>query len=154
MKTFVFITKKITEIGGAEQYIYNKSNYLKKQEWRVLVISGRHGKILVDDFKQYEELIYPQLQYPPVCYSRREVLDVVKKITNRIIGDNDSDEYIIESESVGRAMWAELIASNIGCKHFALPLQEEFFATDELKTFLRFKYDRHELAGITQNSVQ
>ena len=152
MNTFIFFTKRITDIGGAEQYIYNKSLYLKKNGWRVLIFSGRYGNILVKDFMQYEKLIYPQLRYAPVCYSKKEVNTTIELIT-KDIGLLDKDLCIIESESVIRALWAEILAERLSCKHFAFPLQEEFDSTEELKVFLKFKYNRHELAGITIWSV-
>ena len=43
MKTYVFITRRISEIGGVEQYVYNKSRYLETQGWSVFVFSARKG---------------------------------------------------------------------------------------------------------------
>ncbi|MBR6872273.1 MAG: hypothetical protein IKN17_02060 [Ruminococcus sp.] len=152
MNTYVFFTKRIAEIGGAEQYIYNKMTYLKKQGWRVLIFSGRDGNIMIEDFKPYRKYCFQELRNAPVCCSKRAANRVINKIAG-IISSCPLDECIIESESVIRAAWAELVAEKLRCKHFAFPLQEEFFSTRETKAFLRFKYRRHELAGIAVGSV-
>lgn len=152
MKTYVFIARRICEIGGAEQYLYNKSKYLESQGWRVLVFSGREGNILISGFEQYKNDIYPALTYAPECFSKREVKKTIDNIVARI-GDCEGDTCIIESDAVNRAIWAEIIASRLNAKHLAFILQEEHNYDLPIRKFLRFKYDRHELAGIAQQSI-
>ena len=152
MKTYVFISRRISEIGGAEQYLYNKSRYLESAGWRVLIFSARKGRILISGFEKYREGICPALTYAPECYSRREVRRTLDRIC-REIGDCGGDPCVIESDSVNRAVWAELIAARVGGKHLAFILQENHGYDEATRRFLRFKYDRHELAGITVQSV-
>lgn len=152
MKTYVFITRQICAIGGAEQYIHNKVNYLERTGWRVLVFSGRHGSILIDDFRRFEPLIYPALECCPECFSKWEVKNVISRITAEI-GLEPGGSCIVESNSAIRAVWAELIAREIGARHLAIIMQENHKYDSEMKAFLRFKYDRHELAGIAESSV-
>ncbi len=152
MKTYVFIFRRICEIGGAEQYLYNKSRYLESEGWRVFVFSGREGRILINGFEKYVKDIYPALTYAPECYSQKEVRKTVDCIVERI-GDCGGDQCIIESDAVNRSVWAELVAKRLGAKHLAFILQEKHGYDTETKKFLRFKYDRHELAGITVQSI-
>ena len=153
MKTYVFITRCICGIGGAEQYIYNKVKYLESQGWRVLVFSGRHGEILIHEFERFTPLIIPTLEWCPECYSNKEVQEVIQRITAEV-GDCNGDACIIESNSVIRAVWAELVAERLHARHLAIILQEKHAYSADIKRFLRFKYDRHELAGITVISVK
>ena len=152
MRTYVFITTQITGICGAAQYIYNKSGYLKKRGWRVLVFSSKRGEIIINGFSEYEKYIYPILRNSPDLYRKREVFHTVDAIAAEI-GDCQGDPCVIETESVIRAAWAEMIAQKLQCRHFVFPLQEQHDYTPEMRAFLRFKYDRHELAGIADQSV-
>lgn len=153
MKTYVFITRRICNIGGAEQYTYNKSVFLEKRGWRVLVFSGRRGQILIDGFKKYERLVIPSLCYSPWCYSTSEVNRTIDAIVNEI-GDLRGEECIIQSDAFSRAVWAELVSSRLQCRHLAFLLQESHGYDEDMKEFLRFKYQRHELAGIVEDSVR
>ena len=152
MKTYVFITRRVSEIGGVEQYIYNKSRYLESQGWRVFVFSARKGPILIEGLKRFKDDIYPALAYAPECYSKREVRKAVDRLAARI-GDCGNDPCIIQSDAVNRAIWAELLAKRLQAKHLAFILQEDHGYDPDTRRFLRFKYDRHELAGITNDSV-
>nr|AHF24541.1 conserved hypothetical protein [uncultured bacterium Contig248] len=152
MKTYVFITRRICEIGGAEIYIYNKMRFLESEGWRVLIFSARHGKVLIRDFQKHEKLIFPALECCPECFSKREVKKVIDRITAEI-GDTEGDPCILESNSAIRAVWAELIAEKLNCRHLAFVLQESHRYDAAMKDFLTFKYQRHELRGITEDSV-
>lgn len=153
MKTYIFITRRICKIGGAEQYIYNKASFLESQGWRVLIFSGRKGPIFIDYFRRYENLIFPSLYYSPWCYRKSEVDNTLNAILEKI-GDCGGDECIIESDAFSRAVWGELVASRLKCRHLAFLLQESHGYDDDMKEFLRFKYQRHELAGIVKDSVR
>lgn len=153
MKTYVFLTRRICEIGGVEQYLYNKVKYLESQGWRVLVFSARHGEILIRELQRFEPCILPALEHCPDSFSKREVRRVLQTIRSEI-GDCSGENCIVESHSAIRAVWAELIAKELGCRHLAFVLQESHKYDAEMKAFLRFKYDRHELAGINEISVQ
>ena len=110
MKTYVFISRRICEIGGAEQYLYNKSRYLASQGWRVFIFSGREGRILIHGFEQYAKDIHPALRYAPECYSKGEVRRTINSIVGRI-GDCGGDQCIVESDAVNRSIWAVALSS-------------------------------------------
>lgn len=153
MKTYIFFTRRISEIGGAEQYLYNKSKYLESQGWRVFIFSARKGRILIPGFERYVDSIFPALAYAPECFSKREVRRMLNQIVEKV-GDCGGDPCIVQSDAVNRAVWAEMTAERLRAKHLAFILQEEHGYDADIKHFLRFKYDRHELAGITASSVR
>lgn len=153
MKTYIFFTRRFINIGGSEQYLYNKKNFLERQGWRVLIFSGQHGSILINDFKNFERYIYTELYCAPSCFSRR----TVEKVINRIvcdIGECDAEDCVVESVYLPSSLWAEMVASRIKARHLAFPLQERHVYDEEAKKYLWFKYNRHELAGIVRDSVR
>ena len=153
MKTYIFLFRRICGIGGAEQYIYNKTSYLERHGWRVLVFSGEQGQILIKDFKRFKKYIYAELFYNPSCF-RKSVVN--KTIQNLIydIGNCHGDECVIESNYLPSCIWGEMLASRIKARHLAIPLQEKHSYDENTKKYLWFKYNRHELAGITKYSVR
>lgn len=152
MKTYVFIIRRICNITGAQQYVYNKVNYLENKGWRVLVFSSIHGTILIHKFEEYKEYIIPTLYFSPSVFRKGQVKSTINRILAEI-GDCQGDDCVIESDSLPRAIWGELVASRLNCRHLAFFMQEWHHYDNEMKSFLRFKYDRHELAGITKDSI-
>lgn len=153
MKTYIFVIRRITYISGAIQYVYNKANYLESQGWRVLIFSALHGPLYVNYFMKFRNCIYPHLYLTPNCFRKCVVENVVNQIVNQVGGFHE--EYtIIESDALQRSVWAELIASQLKCRHLAFFVREshDYFDEHALK-YLRFKYSRHELAGIVAESI-
>lgn len=152
MKTYIFVIRRICNITGAQQYVYNKMKYLESQGWRVLIFSSVYGKILIKEFEKYERMIYPQLYWCPVCFRKREVRSTLKRILEDI-GPCQGEDCIVESDSLARAVWGELIASRLGCRHLVFTMQEKHSCDNKNNQFLWFKYNRHELAGIKDISI-
>ena len=150
-RTYIFLTRRITEVGGAEKYTANKAEFLKESGWRVFVFSGRPGEIKIDAFKEYAPYIIPELAYSPDFYPRRRVEATLDRIVSAV-GDC-GEGYIVQSDAGIRAIWGELLAARLGARHLAFLLQEEHRYSDEMRRFLRFKYERHELAGIVKTAV-
>lgn len=153
MKTYIFVIRRITYISGAIQYVYNKTNYLESKGWRVLIFSALHGPLYVEKFRKYKNYIYPQFYLTPNCFTKKEVNKVINKIIEDV-GSCEEGQCIVESDAVQRAVWAELIASRLNCRHLCLFVRERHILyNQEIREFLKFKYDRHELAGIVANSI-
>ena len=51
------------------------------------------------------------------------------------------------------ALWGEMLAQKLNCRHFAFMMQESFHYYQKEKLFIRFNLDRHEVAGISKSSV-
>lgn len=152
MKTYIFIIRRICTISGAIQYIYNKTRYLESNGWRVLVFSSMHGPILVKGLSKFSQYIYPSLYYSPSYYRKTVFDNTINSIINDI-GCIKDEECIIESDALPRAVWAEIIASHLRCRHLVFLIREKHKYNKEMKEFLLFKYHRHELAGITDNTI-
>ena len=128
-------------------------NYLESHGWRVLIFSSMHGNILIEGLKKYERLIIPSLYMSPSCYRKKEVKRTITRIINEI-GSCNPDDCIIESDITQRAVWGELIASQLQCRHLCMLVQEKYNKKAEPDSLLQFKYDRHELACISKTTVQ
>ena len=152
MKKYIFITMLITEISGAVQYLFNKQNFLLKKGYDVHIFSAMPGKIRVLSLKKYSNSIYPALMYNPKCFTNFCMNKTIAKIIKTINPDSN-DEILIESNSVNAALWAELLASKIKAKHINFNLQEKHDYSKQEISFLRFKFKRKELCGITPKSV-
>lgn len=152
MKTYVFIVRRICTISGAVQYVYNKTKYLESHGWRVLVFSSMYGPILVKELEKFSQYIYPSLYYSP-SYYRKMIFDNTINSIIKDIGCIKDEECIIESDALPRAVWAEVVASRLKCRHLVFLIRERHEYNKEMKDFLLFKYIRHELAGITDNTM-
>ena len=153
MKKYIFLAMAIGGINGAEQYIFNKMNYLKDNDYKVFIFSGRKSEILIHAFDPFERLIRPALRFYPSSLRKKEREDYI----NWLLGELDiqsDDTFIIESSSTICSLWGDLIAERLHCRHFAYILHESFALSDEIRRFFRFKVSRHELAGIVDDSVQ
>ena len=139
-------------INGAEQYIYNKMNYLKQKGYQVFIFSGRPEKILIDGFREYENLVNPALRFYPSCLSARECQKTVDWMVS-VMDVQAADTCIIESSNVTSSLWGELIASKVQAQHLVVIMQENHNYNAALRNFLKFKLQRHELSGIFDNSV-
>lgn len=141
----------LRNIGGAEQYIYNKLKFLRKKGFEVYIISAFDGNFLIKDFEEFKPYIIPAIMYPPKIFRLIEI----NKTLDKIIGwvGNQLDDCIIESNSIDAACWGELIGAKLNAKHFIFNLQEKHNYSPTQISFLKYKIERKELAGITSSSV-
>ncbi len=153
MNTFLLVARHLGTVSGEKIYHYNKLKFMLSKGWRVMFFSNKEENIPIEKSPHFFQYIFPALEYAPECYSRQEVTETVNGIVN-VVGDTGSGRCIIESDSVNRAAWAELIAKRLGAKHFAFLLQETHPYDEEARKFLKYKYNRHELAGITEQSIK
>lgn len=155
MGIYIFLTHSIANIGGAEIYLRNKSNYLKKEGWKTYIFSCTKGDIIISDLKEYEKYIIPDLFIPPILFNKSTINNLVGKILGNIESNDNVHNIIIESCNLYVALWGELIAEKLNAKHLIFSLQEnDKIASEGLFDFLSFKFHRKELAGITPKSLQ
>jgi len=153
MKKYIFFASCITGMGGAQMYLRNKSLYLQEQGWDVSLVSAQRGKIYILELKRYDWFI-PELGFNYYLFSGRKR----ERIVNEIIGNfiqQQFEDIVIESTCMSECTWGEVVAEKIGARHLCYILQEYNVANSFTeRNFLRFKYERHELAGIVQKSLQ
>ena len=156
MKGYVFITLNLCAVNGADMYIYNKTRYLKDQGYKTFVYSAQRGEVMITGLREYRKYQMTPLRLYPACFSRKTVERTLGAIRQEL-ETAGCDEVVVESTNLISALWGELLAQSLGCKHLALILTERFghsiHTNDSLQAFLRFKLARHELAGIYQSSV-
>lgn len=138
-------------MGGGPLYTRNKVEYLKKNGWKVEVYTGKTGKLLLDDMKEFENNYFPELGYFPFYIKRKNR----KRIIEAIVGNTKYEETIIESSNLPYGLWGELIAEKIGAKHVMFYLDEQYSDyAPWIYKYLDFKHNRKELAGIVAGSMQ
>lgn len=139
-------------MGGEQQYCRNKMKAMMSLGFDTYLFSCDKGPIYIDDLKKYSNNIVEELRYPPFCFSQKKVKRTVNKIVASI--GPCSNGSIIESVNPATAEWAELVAANLGCKHFVFLLDEYFTISKTEFSFFWFKYLRHELMGIAKQTLQ
>ena len=153
-KTYVLVTLNLCAMHGANMYIYNKTDYLKRNGWRVLVFSAEQGDILITGLQEYKQYQFVELRLYPSIFGTKRAEKYVDKICSVIEDALDGDQIVVESTNLVSAMWGELIAKRYHCCHLVFIMQERFHFSGDEKEYIRFKLDRHELAGIANDSVQ
>lgn len=152
-KLYVILTESIIKVGGAEIYVRNKYNYLKREGWDVLIVSMREGEIRIEDLKKYKSYIRTELQIHPFAYSVKRRKKIISTIISFVHTDY-SQKIILESNSLRLSLWGELIAQQLQAKHLLYSLEERGTINGKgLLDFLRFKHQRKEFAGITHKSL-
>lgn len=152
MKKYIIITLSITNVGGAEQYVYNKSEFLKKHGYEVYVFSSLDRPIIIKGLKQYRKYIIPALMYSPFIFRKKHVDSIIERVAE-LSSIQYGDELYIETHNVHPGLWGELIAEKYSGTNVIFNLQEQHNYSEREKKFLWFKLQRKELAGITENSV-
>lgn len=153
MNKYVFLQPAVCGMGGAQQYLYRKINFLKQLEWDVVVISNDKGEILIEDLKSFSEMCVDGIRYS-TCYYRKS--DISKMVDEAIslIKPQENEQIIIESSTASTALWGEKIAEKLGCKHVCFDFEEIFTnLTQTQLNFMDFKHKRKELCGISVNAL-
>lgn len=149
MKSYVFFTNSIRNMGGAQMYLRNKMLFLKEHGWYPSVYFFNEGSILIPELKEYEDNRIPELAYPitAVGHYQRE------RVINRIINDlRGFDECVFESHIYPQCFWVEEIAKRLKGRNLLYILHESFpkYNSKE-EAFLKFKYERGEFMNRTQS---
>lgn len=158
MKIYVFVTFNIHYMGGGENYLSGKTKYLEDNGWEVKVLfsGNRHKKCAFSSLQKYVGGGFWLLGRNPDEVSTKLVRTVLRRIIN-YIGAQSNDRVVVESSEDTLHLWGELIAQNLGAKHICLNCNEIFRYPwiDYTKhvDFYKFKYARHELYGIRENSI-
>lgn len=139
-------------MGGAQMYVRNKVIFLRKQGWKVDVITATRGEVIIEELKQFDKSM-PELAFDIYLYSKKHQQNVLSQLTDWIRDDN-YDEIVIESTCISECSWAEAVAKMIKAKNLCYLLQEDNEVLNRgIQKFFKFKHDRKELVGITEQSL-
>lgn len=152
MRTYIMFSK-IDVVGGEENYVNSKVKYLQKNNWKVEVFSPKVIEIECSPWPNLNQFFNNrrvEFRYSPDLWTSKRVDKIVawmKSVVGKV-----SEETIIESSEDHLAGWGEILAKELGAKHFCFLLSEstELYHS---KDFLFFKYQRGELAGIHKSSI-
>ena len=151
MKTYIFITYSIVNIGGAQLYVNSKVKYLESLGWQVKVYSVFVGRIMIEGLKRFANDIIPELAVSPMAYSNQKREQIVNRMSEELYGN---DEIIIESNYNSLSIWGEMLASQNQAKHIIYAVDESIESQKELFPYFKFKYDRGEFAVIKSQIIE
>lgn len=152
-KLYIMLSNGIVGMGGGQMYTKNKAVYMKSLGYDVQIYSGHQGGILIEDLMEHRKYIDPIFLSSPLVYKKKTVDRVIHGIKNRTSKYN---EVIIESGIAHMALWGEILAKELNCKHMVHLLDErnDLLVPESYLDFYWFKHSRRELSGITANSLR
>ena len=151
MKKYIFITSSIGRIGGAQMFVSNKYEYLKKHGWNVdIFFYNSYDQIRIENLKPFSRNYLPELKYPIQAYTKREV----ETILSRICRDSKAEEIVVETHLTELAFWGELVAQRLNGIHLLNYLEESIpvFSKREI-AFFDFKVRRRECLNASRKSL-
>ncbi len=152
MNKYVFLQSSVCRMGGAQQYLYKKINFLKDRGWEIKVVIGLTGEIIMNQLAPYQNFVNG-INYSPCFFNKRDQIRIINEAID-IIDPKDDDIIYIESCTASKALWGEMIAERLHCKHFIFDFEEIFttLTSTHLK-YLDFKHLRREICGISPNAL-
>ncbi len=141
----------IFNIGGGQLYTRNKTDYLKRNGWKVSVYTGRDGALILEEMRAYKGNFIKELDCLPFFIPKKRREEIITLISRNT---QQADSIVIESHKMAMSVWGEMIAERIGARHVIFDLDEEFPEFQKWQyEFLDFKHKRKELAGIKNVSL-
>jgi len=152
---YIFFTPTISGIGGSQIYVLNKIHYLRRLGYDCFLLHANinNKNILIEEIKTYQYYGIESLKFPIFYYNERVQKDVLVIISDWI-HYRENENLFIESHNLICATWGEFLAQKLHGKHIVFLLSEyPQLPNKGWKSFMDFKYDRHELAGISKDSI-
>ena len=151
MTNYVILSPNISSVGGAQIYLRNKINFLKYREYKPLIMHASKKNIVIEELKEFKDNCFEFINYEPVLFSKNKINEYLDCLAEKV---DMSCEIVIESHTISNALWGELLAEKLNCKHFVYLLNENFPAlTEDEYRFFEFKHKRRELVGISVNTI-
>lgn len=153
MKYYIILQPCIRSMGGEEMYTRNKVISAREQGYYPIVFhSGIGEKIYIEDLEQYDQYEFSEFRYEPCVISKCKKKYLIDRI-EAILKDCDKNS-VLESHEILVAEWGEWIAEKLKIRHFVyMLLEHNVLSQQSLCDFFKFKYERHELAGIHTNTI-
>lgn len=152
-KLYIMLSNGIVGMGGGQMYTRNKANYMKSLGFDVQIYSGHSGDIIIGDLKIFAKYINPVFLSSPLVYRKKTVNKIIQWIADNGKGYS---EIVIESGIAHMALWGEIIAKELQCKHMIHLLDErnDLLVPESYLDFYWFKHGRRELTGITAKAIK
>ena len=160
MKRYIIMSYDIHVVGGCQNYIYGKSDYLEEHGWKVFVLfAGVNSKrFAFKPLSRFGDGNIPELDWIPAALPRSIQKFAINKMVNIVSpGGNVYDETIIETHFDKVDLWGAVLARELGAKHVCFNCNELFRGPDKYYDryldYYWYKYDRKELYGITPEAL-
>lgn len=165
MKTYVFITNDIGNIGGGQIYLAQKARHLMDKGWKVQILHFDSRRPMIEELKPYADNHVPGLRHrfatlPPrlrkctlrqmarMTLSNNSLLKntIAQNIEERNVGERIAGRIVVESYSLETSFWGEAFAAYLAelghdAAHFCYILTENTRPlTGAEKEFLYFKF--------------
>lgn len=152
-KLYIMLSNGIVGMGGGQMYTKNKAVYMKSLGYDVQIYSGHQGIVLIKDLMEYQKYIDPIFLSSPLVYKKSTVNRITQGVKDKA---SNYKEIIIESGIAHMALWGEIFAKELNCKHMVHLLDErnDLLVPESYLDFYWFKHSRRELSGITANSLK
>lgn len=151
---YVFLTPAIGWVGGAQIYCRNKIKFCQRIGYETYLFYDKKREMNIADLEPFEtDGLVEELAYYPQYYTEKKRREVLHKILEKI-NYNAKDEVIFESHAPSESTWGELLAQECHGRNFIFLLPETFQLNKTVMEFLKFKYQRNELACITDGVMQ
>lgn len=140
-------------VSGGIIYHRNKLIFMRQKGWYSHILSTEKGKIQVGGLSQFVLGTYPFLKQFPNSFPS-SILSQNLNIVVEALLNLKSGELVIESSTEVTAVWGELMAARIQCKHVVVYINESSLCMKpSLASFFKFKFDRKELACISDKHM-
>ena len=152
MNKYVFVQASVCRMGGSQQYLYRKINFLKNLGWDVKVIVGYTGNVIMKQLAEYENCV-PGILYSTCFFNKHDQQKIINEAI-KIIDPKENENIYIESSTASNSLWCEMIAKKLNCRHVSFDFEEVF--TNLTKTQLDyhdFKHRRREICGISPQAL-
>lgn len=118
--------------------------------WDVKVFSFKNGPVYVTELSAHVSGVNKNLSIPPFLYSK----STSNQILNWMCGFlHESNENVIESDSVLISFWGELLAKRLRGKHLLFLIDETPIVPSYSRNYIDFKFKRHEFSCITTKTL-
>ncbi len=161
MKRYIIMTYDIHPLGGCQNYLSGKCPYLENKGYEVYILysGSKATEFVFKNLAIYSNGNVPGLDFIPAempSSLREKMLRVMKSKVTR--NDSIYDETIVESHYDKMHLWGELLAESLNAKHICFNCNEIFRGEDkyyeQYLDFYKFKYERNELYGIVEKSME
>lgn len=150
-KVYILMFGFSNVVAGGPIYDSNKIRFLESKGWNVVVFPVDSGKVYIADLKRFKGKAFDFIRYYPFFFTKKQIKLFLNCMVSLI---PDADQIVIETGTDYTSLWGELLAETIGAKHIVFFLDEKNDNVNKYSApFYRFKYERNELAAISERSL-
>lgn len=150
---YIIIGSTAGGVSGGIIYHRNKLIFMKKKGWNSHILSTEKGKIQVGGLSSFVLGQYPFLKQFPNSFPTSLLSQNLNIVVAELL-KLKCEEIVIESGTEVTAVWGELIAARMQCKHVVIYINEfSLCMKPSLASFFKFKFNRKELACISDKHM-